>query len=68
MVSGDIKHLYGHVYETPDKKYDLEIKFDDNFPNSPPKFVYHNTIKDLLGDFQIKLLQIWLFKLLIILS
>ena len=39
MVSGNIAHLYGHVYETPDKKYELEIKFDANFPNSPPQFI-----------------------------
>lgn len=35
MVSGNISHLYGYAYETPEKKYELEIKFDENFPNSP---------------------------------
>lgn len=26
MVSGDIAHLYGHVYETSDKKYEEDIR------------------------------------------
>ena len=59
MVSGNISHLYGYVYETPEKKYELEIKFDDNFPNSPPKLVFHDEIKRLLGDFQLKNLSNW---------
>ncbi|MFX1385352.1 MAG: hypothetical protein ACFFBP_23290 [Promethearchaeota archaeon] len=59
MVSGDISHLYGHVYETPENKYDLEIKFDENFPNSPPNFIYHNTIKELLGEVQLSGLKNW---------
>jgi len=59
MVSGNIAHLYGYLYETPDKKYELEIKFDDNFPNSPPQFIYHSAIKSLLGDFQLNKLRMW---------
>jgi len=49
MVSGNIAHLYGYVYETPEKKYELEIKFDDDFPNSPPQMIYHDDSKELLG-------------------
>ena len=59
MVSGDISHLFGHVYETPEKKYDLEIKFDDNFPTSPPHFIYRNNIEELLGEIHLKGLKTW---------
>ena len=59
MISGDISHLYGYVLETPDKKYELEIKFDENFPNSPPHFIYHDAIQNLLGDVQLNKLRMW---------
>ncbi len=59
MVSGEIAHLYGYVYETPEKKYELEIKFDENFPSTPPNLIYHSVIKDLLGDFQLNSLINW---------
>jgi len=59
MVSGNISHLYGYVYETPEKKFELEIKFDDDFPNSPPQLIFHNTIKDLLGAVRLDRLLIW---------
>jgi ubiquitin-protein ligase len=59
MVSGNISHLYGYVCEIAEKKYDLEIKFDDNFPESPPQMIYHNEIRDLLGDFKLLNLSNW---------
>ncbi|MBD3211392.1 MAG: hypothetical protein GF311_02200, partial [Candidatus Lokiarchaeota archaeon] len=59
MVSGDISHLYGRVYETSDIKYELEIKFPDEFPQVPPKFIYHEKIKDLLGEFLLETLENW---------
>ncbi|MFW9988881.1 MAG: hypothetical protein ACFFC3_09520 [Candidatus Odinarchaeota archaeon] len=59
MVSGNISHLYGHVHEIPEKKYELEIKFDETFPNAPPKFIYRDEIKRLLGDFQLKKISNW---------
>ncbi|MFX1575468.1 MAG: hypothetical protein ACFFB0_22255 [Promethearchaeota archaeon] len=59
MVSGNISHLFGYVYETPEKKYELEIKFDDKFPKSPPTLVFHDEIKRLLGEFQLKALSNW---------
>ena len=59
MVSGQISHLYGYVYEAQDKKYELEIKFDDEFPNSPPQMIYHNEITKLLGNFQLNSLIKW---------
>ncbi|MFX0186815.1 MAG: hypothetical protein ACFE8A_03665 [Candidatus Hodarchaeota archaeon] len=59
MVSENIAHLYGYVYETPEKKYELEIKFDDKFPDSQPHFIYHNNIKELLGDIQLNQLRMW---------
>ena len=59
MVSGNISHLYGNVYETSEKKYDLEIQFDERFPDTPPQFTYHDEIKDLLGNFQLQKLRLW---------
>lgn len=59
MVSGNISHLYGYAYETPEKKYELEIKFDENFPNSPPQLIFHEEIKKILGDFQLQRLKVW---------
>ena len=59
MVSGNISHLYGYAYETPEIKYELEIKFDENFPNTPPQIIYHDVIKKLLGNFQLDKLLIW---------
>ncbi|MFX1378913.1 MAG: hypothetical protein ACFFA4_07440 [Promethearchaeota archaeon] len=59
MVSGDITHLYGYLYETAGKKYELEIKFKDKFPNSPPHMIYHDEINNLLGNFQLSNLTNW---------
>jgi len=59
MVSGNISHLYGYVYETPEGKYELEIKFDDDFPYIPPDLVFHKEIKELLGDFQLETVNNW---------
>ena len=59
MVSGNISHLYGYVYETPEGKYELEIKFDDDFPYIPPDLVHHKEIKKLLGDFELETVNNW---------
>jgi len=59
MVSGNIAHLYGYVYETPEKKYELEIKFDETFPNKPPQLLYHDEIKELLGEIQLEKYKHW---------
>jgi ubiquitin-protein ligase len=59
MVSGNIAHLYGHVYKTPEVKYELEIKFEDDFPNTPPQMIYHDEIKKLLGRFKLNNLTNW---------
>ncbi len=59
MVSGNITHLYGYVYETPVKKYELEIKFGENFPDKPPKFLLHDEIKELLVNIQLDKLMNW---------
>lgn len=59
MVSGDISHLYGYVFETPEKKYELEIKFDEKFPNSPPELIYYNEIKNVLGKFELDTVKVW---------
>lgn len=60
MVSGNIAHLYGYVCEQSEKKYELEIKFDDNFPSLPPQFIYYDNIKELLGEFQLDRLRTWI--------
>ena len=59
MVSGNITHLYGYIYESEEKKYELEIKFDENFPNLPPQLIYLEEIKKLLGAIQLKSIQDW---------
>ena len=59
MVSGNISHLFGYVYETSEGKYELEIKFDHDFPYIPPELVHHDEIKELLGDFQLEKLNNW---------
>ncbi len=59
MVSGNIAHLYGYVHQTPDVKYELEIKFEEDFPNTPPQMIYHNEVKELLGDFQLNNIINW---------
>jgi ubiquitin-protein ligase len=59
MVSGNIAHLYGHVYETPEKKFELEIKFDETFPTRPPHLIFHNEIKELLGEIHLKKYNQW---------
>ncbi|MHA2336192.1 MAG: hypothetical protein ACXACX_02765 [Candidatus Hodarchaeales archaeon] len=59
MVSGNIAHLYGYVYESQEKKYELEIKFDESFPNKSPELMYHNEIKELLGDIQLNSYLNW---------
>jgi len=59
MVSGNISHLYGYVHETPEVKYELEIKFDDDFPYIPPDLMHHKEIKELLGDFQLETVNNW---------
>ena len=59
MVSGDISHLFGYVYETSEGKYELEIKFSEEFPNAPPNLIYRKEIKELLGDFHLETLHKW---------
>ncbi|TFF88508.1 MAG: hypothetical protein EU549_02900, partial [Promethearchaeota archaeon] len=59
MVSGDISHLYGFVLKTPEITYELEIKFGEKFPNTPPKLIFHDKIKELLGNVQLKTVNEW---------
>ncbi|MHA2183255.1 MAG: hypothetical protein ACXAAH_17690 [Promethearchaeota archaeon] len=59
MVSGNIAHLYGYVFETTEKKFELEIKFDEEFPTNPPKLIYHKDLKDLLGEVQLNKYKNW---------
>jgi len=59
MVSGNIAHLYGYVYEIPEKKFEIEIKFDETFPNNPPQLLYHDEIKEVLGEIQLEKHKHW---------
>ncbi|MFX1446697.1 MAG: ubiquitin-conjugating enzyme E2 variant [Promethearchaeota archaeon] len=59
MVSGNIEHLFGSVYETPERKYELEIKFDEDFPYTPPNLIYHKEIKELMGDIHLEAEKNW---------
>lgn len=59
MVSGNIAHLFGYVYETSDVKYELEVKFDEDFPNTPPQLLFHDQIKELLGEVRLESLDAW---------
>jgi ubiquitin-protein ligase len=59
MVSGQVSHLYGRVYETSEKQYDLEIIFDENFPEKPPNLIFHESIKNLLGNIQLDAVKNW---------
>ena len=59
MVSGNIAHLYGYVYEIEGKKFELEIKFEENFPTNPPQFIYQKDIIELLGNIQLDKLRNW---------
>ncbi|HEC37402.1 MAG TPA: hypothetical protein ENI29_04140, partial [bacterium] len=59
MVSGNISHLYGYVYEIEGKKFELEIKFEENFPTNPPHFIYQKDIIETLGNVQLDKLRNW---------
>ncbi|MEJ2296333.1 MAG: ubiquitin-conjugating enzyme E2, partial [Candidatus Lokiarchaeota archaeon] len=59
MVSGNIEHLYGYAYESQGKKYELEIKYKEEFPDQPPKIVLHDEIKKLLGEITLNTLKNW---------
>ncbi|MHA1731744.1 MAG: hypothetical protein ACTSU5_07355 [Promethearchaeota archaeon] len=43
------RHLFGYVYETPEKKYQVDLKFGDDFPSSPPQLFFSQDVVDLLG-------------------
>lgn len=59
MVSGDISHLYGYILKTPEKEYDLEIKFNKFFPKQPPEIIIHDNIKNLIGDVKLNGILNW---------
>lgn len=59
MVSGNINHLYGYVFEKGDQKYDLEIMFNENFPNSPPQLKFGDITADVLGNVQLNSVLSW---------
>ncbi|MHA2290391.1 MAG: ubiquitin-conjugating enzyme E2 variant [Promethearchaeota archaeon] len=59
MVSGNIEHLFGYVFENQGGKYELEIKFNEDFPYKPPNLIYHKEIKELLGDVRLGAEKNW---------
>lgn len=59
MVSGNISHLYGYVYELPGRKFELEIKFPEKFPEEPPNIIFHDVIQELLGEPRLEGLEQW---------
>ncbi|MHA1728830.1 MAG: hypothetical protein ACTSWY_08870 [Promethearchaeota archaeon] len=60
-VKGKLDHLYGYIYESPDKKtqYPLEIVYDDTFPNNPPQFIFSEEIPGMTDDFQLQTIDNW---------
>ncbi|MEJ2249405.1 MAG: hypothetical protein P8Y70_15270 [Candidatus Lokiarchaeota archaeon] len=62
MVSGDITHLYGRAFETRDQKFEVEIKFSNDFPKNPPTFILHENIQSLLGDINLESVKNWTSK------
>jgi len=48
-VGGSMAHLLGYVYESSGVKYQVEIKYDDNFPATPPQLIFSRPITNLLG-------------------
>jgi len=51
-LDGFRKHFsfIGYVYEGSEKKYELEIKFNDDLPLTPPHFLYHKNNCELLSE------------------
>ena len=41
------------------ERNEFEVTFLVAIINSPPSFIYHNSIKELLGDLQLNLLKSW---------
>ncbi len=49
-VGGNMAHLLGYVHEAAGVKYQVEIKYDDNFPTTPPQLIFSRPILNLLGS------------------
>ncbi len=61
MVKGNLEHLYGYIYQSPDgeTKYPLEIKYTSNFPNSPPDFIFPQAIPNVPDEIELESLNNW---------
>jgi ubiquitin-protein ligase len=59
MVSGNISHLYGYIHKTNDRKYELEIKFPEQFPQIPPHLIYDDDILNLLSEPNLEGIEQW---------
>ncbi len=59
-VGGNMGHLLGYVHEAAGVKYQVEIKYDDNFPTTPPQLIFSRPIINLLGaEISLSTLENW---------
>ncbi|MHA1339219.1 MAG: hypothetical protein ACTSRZ_03985 [Promethearchaeota archaeon] len=61
MVKGQLNHLYGFIYQTPDGniKYALDVIFDESFPEEPPQIAFRQQIPNLPAEIQLNTLSNW---------
>ncbi|MBN2156430.1 MAG: hypothetical protein JW776_10335 [Candidatus Lokiarchaeota archaeon] len=61
MVKGNLRHLYGYIYESPNKetKYPLEIKYTKDFPTYPPDFIFPLPIPNVPEEIELNALNNW---------
>jgi len=61
MVKGNLQHLYGYIYMSSDGciKYPLEIKYPNDFPNSPPDFIFPQPIPNVPNEIELQSLNSW---------
>ncbi len=61
MVKGNLEHLYGYIYQSPDgeTKYPLEIKYTTDFPDSPPDFIFPQPIPKVPDEIELESLNNW---------
>ena len=61
MVKGNLEHLYGYIYQSPngETKYPLEIKYTNDFPDSPPDFIFPQPIPNVPDEIELLSLNNW---------
>ncbi|GAB4307334.1 MAG: hypothetical protein Kow0069_04780 [Promethearchaeota archaeon] len=59
-TSESYEHLFGYVYETENTKYQVDVKFDHDFPLSPPRLFFAPEVLELIGgDIRLRTLENW---------